>query len=935
MLRSDDEPVPGYRLDVMLGRGGFGEVWRAIGPGRTTVALKFINLTGRPGLKEFRAIQHVKEIRHIHLLPIHAFWMLDERGRPVNDDALAGLERLAKQRVREPQFSPGSPMTLVVAMLVADSNLLDLLQKHKTAGQKGIPLPDLLRYMEDTARAIDFLNSPRHDLGRGPVAIQHCDIKPENLMLLSDSVLVCDFGLAQVLGDSQLSTGVCGTPAYMAPEVINGKGASCTTDQYSLAITYYHLRTATLPFSCVGPMDIIEAHRLGQLNFANVGAGEAEVLRRATNLDPESRLATTRDLITQLRSAGEEAKVFRSQAPNKGSNASTGPLDDQKDLREQKDVSGLSWDSEFEPGDSRSPSCAESDASGEPPNKDEGFWLEVVPGSEGDYYVERVTHGGGRSMGRSRLMLRSRTCESLIRQWEQLLASPEPLSSTAMSQLSRSLFRLTLPDELQETFHARKGPVVIAGPECGLPWEWLHDGRGLVAETRELSRWPLPAPDRSAHEAAGSDERQWERILVIADPLGGCPESANEARELASNWKASGLECHLCVGPADCQFLDLMGLLDQYEFDLIHVTAQSGVVDTGDELAVRLPENEWLLTEDVARMLRGQPLIFWNVTSEIPWSAGEAHAGRAAKETWLTAHRLLEGNRHGAASALIALNWWPRSSPPWGLAARFYNALDNGLPVGQALSVARRDCHEHAQDPREALSYVLFGNARLSVARRVTSDSKDQKASESEQSSAELPHPETVPVMGANTEAKSDSPHSNIDARDPPTDVAGFEESLDIKKLIEGILEGPRSSPRMGSDMVLAIVGAVKAMKDTQWTVLTTIHLWIGLTYVPGGKLSRTLRDQGLDPSRLRSILRDAIRQDNPSDSPSAVALSDNTKNALTQAAKLARQAKQSAVREHHLLEALAMLPDSSANALLRAVKLDPAQFVQRDADAN
>ena len=63
-------------------------------------------------------------------------------------------------------------------------------------GLDGIPVDELLRYMEEAAKGIDFLNSPRHDLGEGPVAIQHCDIKPANIMLTGDSVMICDFGVA-------------------------------------------------------------------------------------------------------------------------------------------------------------------------------------------------------------------------------------------------------------------------------------------------------------------------------------------------------------------------------------------------------------------------------------------------------------------------------------------------------------------------------------------------------------------------------------------------------------------------------------------------------------------------------------------------------------------------------------------------------------------
>ena len=79
--------------------------------------------------------------------------------------------------------------------------------------------------------------------------IVHRDLKPENVIVTDSRVVLVDFGLAQLVGtESTISAGLVGTPAYMAPEQIEGKIVDRHTDIYALGLALYEMFTGTVPF---------------------------------------------------------------------------------------------------------------------------------------------------------------------------------------------------------------------------------------------------------------------------------------------------------------------------------------------------------------------------------------------------------------------------------------------------------------------------------------------------------------------------------------------------------------------------------------------------------------------------------------------------------------------------------------------------------------
>lgn len=105
-----------------------------------------------------------------------------------------------------------------------------------------LAVPTVVSYTKQVAEALQYAHDER---------IVHRDVKPENLLLgRNDEVLLSDFGvalMAQALRNTQ-QRDVAGTPAYMAPEQIQGQPRA-VSDQYSLALVVYEWLVGVLPFS--------------------------------------------------------------------------------------------------------------------------------------------------------------------------------------------------------------------------------------------------------------------------------------------------------------------------------------------------------------------------------------------------------------------------------------------------------------------------------------------------------------------------------------------------------------------------------------------------------------------------------------------------------------------------------------------------------------
>src|SRR5665213_511222 len=144
----------------------------------------------------------------------------------------------------------------------------------------------------------------------------HRDVKPENVMIRKDGLIkLMDFGIAQILDFQRMTvTGqLLGSPAYMAPEVIEGKPLDFRTDVFSVGILLYLLATGALPFAGKNPHEVLR--RISEGRFADprsvkagIDQGLARTISRALARSPDDRYPDVAplgdDLVVYLAEAG-------------------------------------------------------------------------------------------------------------------------------------------------------------------------------------------------------------------------------------------------------------------------------------------------------------------------------------------------------------------------------------------------------------------------------------------------------------------------------------------------------------------------------------------------------------------------------------------------------------------------------------------------------
>lgn len=282
-----------YKIVEQIGQGGMATVFKAHQPGLDRyVALKILPpyIALQPGFTErfAREAQAIGNLHHPNILPVY------DSGQD------KGYSYLAMRYI---------PQATTLAHLMKQP--LDQSQISRLAAQ--------------IAAALDHA----HQAG-----IVHRDVKPSNILLDREWVLLSDFGLAKMVENPSELTGTgvgIGTPAYMSPEQARGENVDHRTDIYALGIILFEMLTGQVPHQAETPLATILKRindplpRPRSLN-PTISPAVEQVLLTALASAPADRFNSAGELVSALQAAFAQPDASTSGRVPQATRLSTLPL---------------------------------------------------------------------------------------------------------------------------------------------------------------------------------------------------------------------------------------------------------------------------------------------------------------------------------------------------------------------------------------------------------------------------------------------------------------------------------------------------------------------------------------------------------------------------------------------------------------------------------
>jgi serine/threonine protein kinase/tetratricopeptide (TPR) repeat protein/TolB-like protein len=272
-----------YRVLRFLAQGGMGEVYEAEDQElRERVALKTINamVAGDAGAVDRfkREISLARKVTHPNVCRIFDLGQHRDAGRRRDD---------------------GFVVTFLTMELLAGETLSTRLRRGRLAVGDAFPLA------RQVASALDAAHRAH---------VVHRDLKSENVFLVREGdgvrAVVTDFGIARGGRDDQFAarvtgTGIVGTPAYMAPEQVEGGPVGAAADVYAFGIVLYETVTGRLPFESNNPITMA-AKRLQEppqpprVHVPDLDGRWEQVILRCLARRPDERFGSAGEAVAAL-----------------------------------------------------------------------------------------------------------------------------------------------------------------------------------------------------------------------------------------------------------------------------------------------------------------------------------------------------------------------------------------------------------------------------------------------------------------------------------------------------------------------------------------------------------------------------------------------------------------------------------------------------------
>jgi predicted Ser/Thr protein kinase len=254
----DPRALGRFELLARLGEGGQGIVYlgRGPGPGEERVAVKVLRSTADASVLE-RLARELDAIHHV---------------QPFVTASVIEASTDGERRYIVSEFIDGP----------------SLQERVDTRG----PLPEgeLQRLAVGTATALTAIH------GAGVV---HRDFKPANVLLGPDGPRVVDFGIARLIDAATMTSGLIGTPSYIAPEQLSGARPTSAVDIFAWAVTMFFAATGRPAFGGDTVMAVMHRILTEQPDISGVPESLIPVIRDCLNKDPSKR-PSARDLLLRL-----------------------------------------------------------------------------------------------------------------------------------------------------------------------------------------------------------------------------------------------------------------------------------------------------------------------------------------------------------------------------------------------------------------------------------------------------------------------------------------------------------------------------------------------------------------------------------------------------------------------------------------------------------